>query len=109
MADNSHILQVQNIRKNINTLDEPSAFFEKILHFNKMSAVKKCSYSNVGSCKFSRKENGCKLYHPEECCQLINCIDRDCPKSPSEHASLVKNDFFKRTVRISMSLVIWLT
>ena len=45
-----------------------------------MSAVKKCFSYNVGDCKLSMKKNGCKLYHPEECCQLFNCIYRDCPK-----------------------------
>ena len=43
-----------------------------------MSGVKKCSYYNVDHCKFPRKENGCKIYHPEECCQLLNFIDTDC-------------------------------
>lgn len=45
-----------------------------------MLGGKKCTFYNVGYCKYSRKENGCKLYHPEECCQLLNCIDRYCPR-----------------------------
>ena len=45
-----------------------------------MSGRKKCTFYNVGYCKYSRKENGCKLYHPEKCCQLLNCFDRECPR-----------------------------
>ena len=39
---------------------------------------KKCAYHNSGYCKFSRKETGCKNYHPKEICKVTKCRDKKC-------------------------------
>ena len=39
----------------------------------------KCSYYNSGYCKFTKKEKGCKFYHPEETCYIPNCNNKKCP------------------------------
>ena len=41
---------------------------------------KKCAYYNSGYCKFSRKQNGCRHFHPETNCVDKNCRDRSCPR-----------------------------
>ena len=38
----------------------------------------KCSHYNSGHCKFAKKENGCKLYHPETICEILNCKNKKC-------------------------------
>ena len=40
---------------------------------------RKCYYYNSGYCKFSRREKGCKFFHPEENCKLSKCKDKLCP------------------------------
>ena len=42
--------------------------------------AKKCSYFNSGYCKFTRKENGCKYYHPTEACTKTKCNNKSCDK-----------------------------
>ena len=38
----------------------------------------KCKYYNSGYCKFSRKESGCKKYHPTYICKITKCKDKTC-------------------------------
>ena len=40
---------------------------------------RKCLYFNSGYCKFSKREYGCKRYHPEQNCQITGCKDKVCP------------------------------
>ena len=39
---------------------------------------KKCSYYNKGYCKFTRKEGGCRNFHPKNICKKLNCKDKSC-------------------------------
>ena len=39
----------------------------------------KCYHYNSGYCKLVKRERGCKLYHPETNCEIINCKDKECP------------------------------
>ena len=41
--------------------------------------VKKCSYFNSGYCRYTKKEMGCKNYHPRDVCQLKECREKTCP------------------------------
>lgn len=60
-------------------------------------SVKKCSYYNSGYCKYSKKENGCKKYHPTESCAQINCKNQGCPlRHPKKCKFLEKCIFQKR-------------
>ena len=38
--------------------------------------VKKCSYFNSGYCRYTKKEMGCKNYHPSDVCQLPECREK---------------------------------
>ena len=41
--------------------------------------VKKCSYFNSGYCRYTKKEMGCRNYHPSDVCQLPVCREETCP------------------------------
>ena len=58
---------------------------------------KKCFYYNSGYCKYSKKENGCKDFHPTESCTQINCKNQGCPlRHPKKCKFLEKCSFQKR-------------
>ena len=42
--------------------------------------LKNCSHYNSGFCRYIKKENGCKHFHPKEICETTVCKDKDCPK-----------------------------
>ena len=43
---------------------------------------RKCIYFNSGYCKFSKRETGCKKYHPDNNCLIAGCKDKE---SPNRH------------------------
>ena len=43
------------------------------------ASERKCLYYNSGYCKFSKREYGCKKYHPEQNCKITGCKDKACP------------------------------
>ena len=38
----------------------------------------KCGHYNSGYCKFMKKENGCKYFHPDKTCERPTCKDKKC-------------------------------
>ena len=41
--------------------------------------VKKCSYFNSGYCRYTKKDNGCKNFHPIDECKIQGCKQKECP------------------------------
>ena len=41
---------------------------------------KKCSYYNSGFCKFVKRGNECKYFHPTETCETPKCDTQTCNK-----------------------------
>ena len=70
-----------------------------------MSDLKKCSYFNVGYCKFSKKEGSCKWYHPEESCNLNKCFDKNCPKRHPKTCKYGEICIFQRDCSYKHSVV----
>ena len=44
------------------------------------NANKKCVHFNSGYCRYTKKQNGCKDFHPTEICETRDCKVKGCPK-----------------------------
>ena len=41
--------------------------------------VMKCKYFNSGYCRYTKKEMGCKNFHPTDVCKVEGCREKECP------------------------------
>ena len=72
-----------------------------------MAAVtsRKLYFHNIGYCKY--KDRGCKNYHPEEKCVVINCADRECPKRHQKYCRYKTRCQFQSNQRCELLLTVY--
>ena len=53
--------------------------------------VMKCKYFNSGYCRYTKKEMGCKNFHPTDVCEVEGCREKECPDRHPKNANLKMN------------------